>query len=406
MYKFITTQVERLDKSGRRKSEKNKMSKSVAVVGAGAWGGWTAFLLQKAGFKVSLIDKNGPGNIDSGSGGKTRIIRLAYGGSQVYTDLTAQSFELWEEYSNAWNDKLYHEKAALWMFRGIAPAYAELSVPLMKEKGLRLDALDMQILKQKYPQLNLADITSAYWEPKVAYLEANRACGLVVEKFIEAGGNYLKDEVIGVDYEGSKVKSLRLPGETLLQADEYVFACGPWLTKLVPEMRDLIHISRHEVYYFDAPEAYNDLPIWLEFREGDQMYYGIPDHFGQGFKFAYDERRWSLDPDHDDRGITDEILEKMSEVLTNRFPELKGAVALKHHTCVYENSLDGDFIIDRVPNADNALMLAGSSGHGFKMGPAIGKLVEEHLINQKPIPSEFSMSRFSAQTNRKSQYEV
>ncbi len=406
MYKFITTQVERLDKREGEKREKNKMSKSVIVVGAGAWGGWTAFHLKKAGFKVTLIDKKGPGNIDSGSGGKTRIIRLAYGGSEVYTDLTAQSFELWEEYSTAWNDRLYYEKGALWMFRGIAPAYAELSVPLMKEKGFSLDPLDLQILKQKYPQLNLKDITSAYWEPKVAYLEASRACGIVVEKFIEAGGDYLKDEVIGVDYEEGKVKSLRLQGRSSIQADEYIFACGPWLPRLTSEMKDYIHISRHEVYYFDAPEAYNDLPIWLEFREGDQMYYGIPDHFGQGFKFAYDERRWSLDPDHDDRGITDEILEKMSGVLTNRFPKLKDPVVLKHHTCVYENSIDGDFIIDQLPKANNALMLAGSSGHGFKMGPAIGKLVAEHLTSQKAIPSEFSMARFLTQTDRKSQYEV
>jgi len=75
------------------------MSKSIIVVGAGAWGGWTAFHLQKAGFKVTLVDKNGPGNPLSGSGVKTRIIRMAYGGSQVYTDLTAKSFELWEKYA-------------------------------------------------------------------------------------------------------------------------------------------------------------------------------------------------------------------------------------------------------------------------------------------------------------------
>ncbi|MBO3698267.1 FAD-binding oxidoreductase [Roseivirga sp. E12] len=382
------------------------MSKSVIVVGAGAWGGWTAFHLQKAGFQVTLVEKEGPGNVLSGSGGKTRIIRMAYGGSQVYTDLTAQSFNLWEAYSKEWNDPLYHEKGALWMFRGVKPTYAELSIPLMKEKGFNLDALDLKNLSVRYPEINLKDITSAYWEPKVAYLEASRACGVIADKFKEAGGQYLKAEVEGINYQEDNISGLTFKDGTVIQADEYVFACGPWLTKLVPEMKGLIHISRQEVYYFDALDQYSDLPIWLEFREGDQMYYGIPDHFGQGFKFAYDERRWSLDPDQDDRGIRDGILAKMRGILVNRFPSLKDSAVLKHHTCVYENSLDGDFIIDKLPKAQNGLVLAGSSGHGYKMGPAIGKLVTDHLTNQKAIPSEFLLQRFEKSSARKSQYEV
>lgn len=382
------------------------MSKSIIVVGAGAWGGWTAFHLQKAGFKVTLVDKNGPGNPLSGSGGKTRIIRMAYGGSHVYTDLTAKSFELWEKYALQWNDRLYHQKGALWMFNGINPAYAELSIPLMKARGFRLDPLDLQNLAIQYPEINLADITSAYWEPKVAYLEASRACGVVVQKFKEGGGNYLEAEVTGIDFEKENISALRLKDGLTLQADEYVFACGPWLTKLVPTLKDYIYASRQEVYYFEAPDHYKDLPIWLEFRKDDQMFYGIPDHFGQGFKFAYDERTWSLDPDKDDRAITNEILDKMSAILINRFPALKESVVLKHHTCVYENSLDGDFIIDRIPKAANGLFLAGSSGHGFKMGPAIGQLITHHLTGKAAIPNEFLLNRFSREIDRKSQFEV
>lgn len=382
------------------------MSKSVIVVGAGAWGGWTAFHLQRAGVNVTLIDKLGPGNALSGSGGKTRIIRMAYGGNPVYTDLTARSFELWEKCSTEWNDKLYHEKGALWMFKGVRPAYAELSIPLMEDRGLVLEEKKLEDLKAEYPQLNWQDVTSAFWEPKVAYLEANRACGVVVDKFKEAGGKYLEGEVLSVEYQDENISGLRLQDSSLIQADAYVFACGPWLSQLIPEMKDLIHISRQEVYYYDAPSEYSDLPIWLEFREGDQMYYGIPDHFGQGFKFAYDERSWNLDPDKDDRGITDEILEKMTAVLINRFPHLKDSMVLKHHTCVYENSIDGDFIIDRLPGAKNGLMLAGSSGHGFKMGPGIGELITGHLLQGSPIPKDFSRQRFNNSSSRKSQYEV
>lgn len=382
------------------------MSKQIIVVGAGAWGGWAAFHLQKAGCQVVLIDKAGPGNVLAGSGGKTRIIRLAYGGSEVYTNLTEESLQLWEDYDKEWNETLYHPKGALWMFRDTPSTYADLSVPLMKKKGYELNQLDLDELAAKYPQIDFSDVTKAFWEPKAGYLEASRACGVVKEKFVALGGTYLEAAVTELEFDGERVSGVRLASGEVLLADDFVLACGPWLEQLVPQMKELIHVTRQEVYYFDAPAQYSDLPIWVEFRERGQMFYGIPDHFEQGFKFAYDERTWSLDPDNDHREVTEEIYKKMKQVLVNRFPALADAALLKHHTCVYENSPDSDFIIDEVPGRKNALMLAGSSGHGFKMGPAIGRLVKEHMLSGKPIPSAFGLNRFLERDYRRNPYEV
>lgn len=382
------------------------MSKRIIVVGAGAWGGWAAFHLQKAGCQVTLIDKGGPGHTLAGSGGKTRIIRLAYGGSEVYTNLTEQSLHLWEHYTQEWDEDLYHPKGALWMFRGIPSTYADLSVPLMKRKGYALEQLPLADLPARYPEIDFSDVTDAYWEPKAGYLEASRSCGVVKDKFVELGGRYLESSVSELISNDGEVRAVKLDSGDVLEADQFVLACGPWLKQLVPEMEQYIHVTRQEVYYFDAPSNFYGLPIWVEFREGDQMFYGIPDHFGQGFKFAYDERTWELDLVNDHREVTEEILAKMKKVLVNRFPVLAEAKVLKHHTCVYENSSDGDFIIDQMPGNSNAIMLAGSSGHGFKMGPAMGQLISEHILSAKPIPSEFSLDRFSSSNSRKSPYEV
>ena len=174
---------------------------------------------------------------------------------------------------------------------------------------------------------------------------------------------------------------------------------------MVPALKPFIHVSRQEVYYFDCTKAYYDLPIWVEFRAGDQMYYGIPDHFDAGFKFAYDERQWALDPDRDERGVTPEILAKMMGILTNRFPSLRKPQLLKHHTCVYENALDGDFIVDQM-SGGKVTYLAGSSGHGFKMGPAIGQMMLNHLRSAQPLPSQWGIARFTKGAQRKSQYQV
>ncbi len=379
----------------------------IIVVGAGAWGGWSALLLQKAGYQVTLIDKTGPGHEKAGSGGKTRIIRMAYGGSQVYTDMVDRSFQLWEQYCKSWEEDLYHEKASLWMFRGIDPAYATLSQPLMRERGYALDEISLTEVADRYPQINLEDITSAYYEPKVGYLEASRACKVVKAKFEESGGTYLEEEVSTIEGKG-RVEAIRTESGKRLEADHFVFACGPWMKGLFPELAPLIKVTRQEVYFYEGPPHHTgeDLPIWLEFREGDRMYYGIPDHFNEGFKLAYDQRDWQLDPDKDDRGVTPTIFEEMSKVVTNRFPALKGAQLLRHHTCVYESSLDGHYIMDQPTGQENATVLCGSSGHGFKMGPAVGEMVTQHIQHQYPFPEEFRLERLKGRETLISPYEV
>ena len=403
------TGSENLRKYRRHHSNIKKLSslKTTIVVGAGAWGGWTAYMLQKSGVQVTLIDQLGAGNVKAGSGGKTRVIRMAYGGHQLYTRLTARSFELWSQYEQAWQTQFYHETGSLWLFRGIEPTYAQLSQPLLRERGLQLSELSLEEAKAQYPQVNFSDISSVFEEPKSGYLEASRACGVVKSEFEKIGGHYRNARVQSLQGEGA-IEAIQLDNGEHLSADAYVLACGPWTSELVPHAKDLIHVSRQEVYFFEQPPAHGaeDLPIWIEFREGEHMYYGIPGSEETGFKMAYDERTWALHPDIDHREVTPEILNTMRPILANRFPALDGASLKGHHTCVYESSPDGDFIMDKIPGFSNGIMLCGSSGHGFKMGPAIGELVAESLVSAKGLPVEFSLKRFDAALERKTQYQV
>ena len=379
----------------------------VVVVGAGAWGGWSAYMLQKAGFEVTLVDKRGPGNAYAGSGGQTRVIRLAYGGNPVYTQLTARSFDLWQHYEREWQEQFYHETGSLWLFRGVPADYAARSQPLMQSMGHALDELSEVEARQRFPQVNFENITSTWFEPRVGYLRANYACAVVKSQFEALGGTYLQGEVVSLQGEG-RLTSVKLAEGTELKADHFVFACGPWMKNLFPFLDELIEVSRQEVYFFEAPSGHlkPDLPIWIEFRGGEEMYYGIPGDAGTGFKVAYDQREWPLDPDLDDREVTPAILAQMREVVSERFPAVAGAKLLKHHTCVYESSADGEFIIDHLPQYANALMLCGSSGHGFKMGPAIGELIANYHTTEQALPAPFSWARFASGVEKKTQYEV
>jgi len=390
------------------------LKKSIIVVGAGAWGGWSAYMLQKAGYDVTLLDQYGPGNELSGSGGKTRILRMAYGGDPVYTEMVHRSFQLWEEHEQLWDEKFYHETGALWMFGNMQPLYATKSQPLMQEYGFSLDEIAIQDIRDKYPQIKTDDLTKAFWEPKCGYLEAGKSCKVVAEEFQRIGGEFLKERIVGINGKG-KIHGLYTDSGKEMVADQYVFACGPWIVNLFPSLKAYIYASRQEVYYYEAPEKHlaPNLPIWLEFMPPNLstdgaglMRYGIPDHFDQGFKVAYDERNVALNPDTDSREITPETFEEISKVVFNRFPALKGAELIEHRVCVYDNSLDGEFIMDQTPDYSNGIYLGGSSGHGFKMGPAIGEMVKDKIEANLEFPKAFKLERLYGLKGQKSQYEV
>jgi glycine/D-amino acid oxidase-like deaminating enzyme len=293
------------------------------------------------------------------------------------------------------------------LFNGVEPTYAQLSKPLMERRGFALDEIPLADIAKKYPQINLAGITSAYLEPKAGYLEASRSCRIVKSEFEKLGGQFLQAEVVKIEGEGEVSALITSDGQHLI-ADHFVLACGPWMKKLFPSLAPYINVTRQEVYYFEAPTNHlgDHLPIWLEFRAGDEMYYGIPDHLGQGFKLAYDQRDWVLDPDKDDRGLTTHIYQQMAAVVAQRFPALTNTSLHHHHTCVYENSLDGDFIMDNAPGLANTTILCGSSGHGFKMGPAVGEMVTDLLIKNKSLPSSLALNRLKGLKEVKSQFEV
>src|SRR5690349_13015824 len=87
----------------------------IAVIGAGAFGGWTALYLLRRGARVTLIDAWGPGNSRASSGGETRVIRGTYGPNQPYTRLAARAIELWKENEQRWKLKLQYQVGVLWM---------------------------------------------------------------------------------------------------------------------------------------------------------------------------------------------------------------------------------------------------------------------------------------------------
>ena len=381
----------------------------IAVIGAGAFGGWTALHLRRLGAQVVLVDSWGPGNTRSSSGGDSRVIRAIYGQDRVYVEMVKRAYELWKMMEAPYTDRLYVETGALWMHRG-DDAYVRSSLPIMKDLGFPVDPLTMAEARRRYPQINFNGIQSVWMERRAGALSARRACAVVRDAFEKAGGTYRRASVQPGPVINESMSGLKLEDGSRIEADVYVFACGPWLGKLFPDViGDRVRPTRQEVYYFGTPpgsERYTPgrFPVWIDF--GDRIFYGIPDVHGRGFKIADDTRGELFDPTGGDRTPSGEGLARARAILTERFPELAGAPLLSSEVCQYENSPDGHLIIDRHPQARNVWMLGGGSGHGFKLSPAVGEMASAAILSDKPVPKLFGLERLRDIGKPSTQFET
>jgi len=375
-----------------------KTKTHVAVIGAGAFGGWTALYLLRSGARVTLLDAWGPGNSRASSGGETRVIRGTYGPNQPYTRMAARAAQLWKENEERWRLKLLHQTGVLWMVAAGDDHFERESLPALRDAGIAYQELSVQEMTARWPQINLEGVHWGIYEPAGGFLTARVACQAVVDGFLAEGGEYRQAAVVSRDLDG-KWDSLSLSDGSKLQADQYVFACGPWLGKLFPEtVGNRVRPTKQDVFFFGAPpgdERFNDtrLPVWADHR--DRFLYGIPGNQGRGFKVADDTRGPEFDPSSGERTISAEGLKAVREYIAFRFPALKDAPLLESRVCQYENTPDNNFIIDRHPGHDNVWLLGGGSGHGFKHGPALGEMVAAMVREHKDPDAIFRLARFA-----------
>lgn len=380
----------------------------VAVVGAGAFGGWTALHLLRMGARVTLLDAWGPGNSRASSGGETRVIRAFYGRDRIYTQWVVRALELWRENQDRWKTQLYRRTGVLWMFVK-DDVYARESLPIAKELGLRVDRLELPEAQKQFPQINFEGVRTLYLEHEAGYLKARHACQTICEQFQREGGKFLQAAAQPGAIRSETLERLELAGGDQLAADQYVFACGPWLGRLFPEViGQSVLATRQEVCYFGAPSGDGwfepeRFPVWIDFDE--PVFYGIPSVDRRGVKIADDSRGAAFDPTDGDRTPSLEGVERARKFLARRFPRLRAAPLLEARVCQYENSPDGHLIVDRHPEARNVWLVGGGSGHGFKLGPALGEHVAHCVLdNAKPEPM-FSMERLAKLKGRSTQFE-
>ncbi len=345
----------------------------IVVVGAGSFGAWIAYELARSGREVTLVDARGPGNARSSSGGATRVIRMGYGAREIYTRWSMRSFERWRELFARTDPTLFRETGVLLMARDGDELSAATRATL-ERAGVEHEILSRAQLESRWPQIDFGSISWAIHEPRSGVIRASRAVEAVAGEAERAGARTAVAAVRPPSGSG-RLGSVSAADGTAFRGDAFVFACGPWLAKLFPEiLGSRLFVTRQCVFYLrpptgDARFASPACPAWIDFGAG---VYGLPDLDSRGFKAAFDRHGPPFDPDTGDRSAR-EMPDALRADVEARFPALRGAPTIGCEVCQYENTSNGDFLIDRHPGFDNVWLAGGGSGHGFKHGPAVGE---------------------------------
>jgi sarcosine oxidase len=366
----------------------------LVIIGAGVFGAWTAHHVLSAGAGVTLVDAYGSANSRASSGDESRILRCGYGPDEIYSRWARQSLRQWRELSARAGARppLFHECGVLWLAGD--DAYTRATRDTLARGGHPIEVLDPGQLTRRYPHIDARGIDVGLLEPDCGVLMARRAVHTLVADLETRGARVVRDRAF-VSRPSGGLRAISTAASGEIAGDAFVFACGPWLPKVFPDLlAGRIRPTRQVVVYFGVPPGDSrfgaaQTPAWVDFPAG---IYGVPDLEHRGVKVGIDRHGPPIDPDTDDRVADAESIEMARAWLGRRIPALADAPVVESRVCQYENTSTGDFLIDRHPDFDNVWIAGGGSGHGFKHGPAVGEYVAGLVLRTVSPESRFALA--------------
>ncbi len=368
---------------------------SVVVVGGGIMGVQAAWRLALLGRSVTVLDQFDVPNQWAASGDHLRVFRLTYGKDEFYTEMALKSLPLWLELNALSEETLLQQNGVLELATKAA-GYEAQSLAVLKGRGVRYEKLDPAELRRRYPMYNPRAVKWALFHPDGGMIWANRAvsatASIAQRKGVRIRSNARVTQILK-DKNG--VRAVKDASGKTWEAEKFLFASGYWTGELLKSYGLPIKVTKQEQLFLRPlssrgryrPEHF---PVFASLSHG---FYGFPAHV-HGFIKIGDHRKGPAvkKPDPEQLRTLTPKFEKASRAFLRRFiPELADFTEFEGHVCWYDNTPDDDFILDRLPDAPNAFVAAGFSGHGFKFAPLIGKSAAELMVADK---SELNLHRF------------
>jgi glycine/D-amino acid oxidase-like deaminating enzyme len=373
----------------------------LVVVGAGAFGGWTALHLSEKGASVTLLDAYGPGNSRASSGGETRQIRAGYEDREMYTRWVLRAFEAWKAREQEFGRRLLYETGRLLLAPELDESLKTTRTVLDKFK-VPNEVLSAAELRRRYPQMNPEGVGVALFEPTTGVLKAREGCIAVVEAFQKKGGRFRIARAQPGRESGGRLQDVALVDGSSVAASTFVFACGPWLGKVFPDLfKKKLFTPRRDVFFFGTPAgddrfSYPNFPNYSE--DNYAGYYGFPSIDNRGFKVCPVGELTAFDPDTDERIVSAYQVKRARDYLALRFPALKNEPLVESRVCQLEMSVDEHFVVQKHPSWDNVWIAGAGSGHGYKHGPVVGEYVANRVLGGDREPELESFFRLKEKT--------
>lgn len=365
----------------------------VIIVGLGAMGSAAAYHLAKHGKSILGLDRFTPPHASGSSHGKTRIIREAYFEHPLYVPLIQRAYELWAELEGESGDKLFQQTGGLMMGRPDSAVVAGARRSA-EEHRLRHEILCAHDVRLRFPALHPADDMIAVWEPRAGILFPERCVEAHLTLARRRGAELHFDEpVLRWQRDGEGVRVFTNRDE--YGAGQLLLTTGSWITSFVAELRLPLTVERQIQFWFEpkSPARFQPdrCPIHIWEHEPGKYFYGFPD-LGEGVKVAGHHEGKTVDPDSIDRVVAPDEVEGMRAIVRRFLPDADGPLR-SAVVCMYTNTPDGHFFIDRHPAHPQVLIASPCSGHGFKFSSVVGEVLAELLVKDR---TQFDLDLFRA----------
>jgi len=370
------------------------MSQDLLIVGCGVMGAATACQAARLGARVTLLEAHGYNNRLAASADLSKVFRFAYGSDAQYVRWARESLALWRQLESDTGAALLHQTGMLLL--GVADGgYAADSFHTLQAAGESAEWLAPADVEQHYPQFTAASLRYAVLDPQGGILAADAAVEAMVHLAISLGVRYVPGQsVMAVEQRGARCLA-RTQGGDEFGADAMVLAVNGWINRVLG-VEWVTNTRQPVLYYRPRYEREQFLPDHFPvYAELDSGFYGFPLFGMDAVKIANHLPGPPIDPDHRERddGSADRAARRFFECY---LPALYDSELVRTHICFYDNSADGDFVLDNVPGMERVVVAAGFSGHGFKFAPLIGKVLAHlALRGEEVLPLErFRLQRF------------
>ncbi len=394
----------------------NGKTYDVAVIGAGAFGGWTAYWARKLGASVVCVDAYGPGNSRATSGSETRGVRTSYGDrphGEQWMRWAFRAIQRWKSWDDEWGRDLKMRLFVTtgdFIFRNEWENFTRTTRELFVKNKIPHESVDVGVVQKEFPVFDLRDITACLYEPGAGVVRARRAMQCCAEVFQKIGGDMVVARAYPGAVENGSMTRLVLNTRDTIKAQHYVFALGPWMGKTFPDlMGQRMRTPVGKVVYFATPHG-DDRFMWPNMPS-----FNFPGVTGWP-TLPFDSRGLRVrggragnsrstdaatparpagppviggpdqDPDISDRWVEPFTIERARNFVAERIPLIEPMPVNETRACHYEFSSSGQFIIDRHPDMKNVWIAGGGNAEAFKSGPVIGEYVARRVLNKDLEP--------------------